>query len=288
MRSKTLLSLNLTGTIKLILMVAALAGFCKKLQESLMKDHNSLLRHPPIDRVVLRRRALALALTLCFVSKAMGDQISKRCLDGASLWMPQETTPAEPVTKWGNAIGYEITAGASSANITTLIERSLRFQSQESGLRISPGSGLNVDLLIAVLPDISALASPAARKSMANYFQDFYRKSSMQGTFEIDAASWDASFRNIVPKCLGSSLISQHVVERSIFAVQQDQSALCVDIGLGEVLGLHNIRRYYFDNNLDVPSDLVAEGLRTLYDKRIVPGMSRSDAWTRLEEICHG
>jgi hypothetical protein len=192
------------------------------------------------------------------------------------------------VTKWNNAIGYEITADQHSTEITTLIEKSLQFQSQASGLNISRNSGFGVDLLIGVVPDISSFASQAARKSVANYFQDFYRRERMQGNFEIDAASWDATFRGIVPKCLGSDLIYQHVIERTFFAVQQNQSTLCINIGLGEILGLRNIRKYYFDHRLDVPPDLITVGLQTLYDKRIVAGMSRSDASNRVEEVCDG
>jgi hypothetical protein len=169
-----------------------------------------------------------------------------------------------------------------------LVEQDLRIQSQEAGLLLSSGSGFDVDLYIAVLPNIAALASPAMRKSAANYFQDFYRKSNMQGTFAIDAAKWDAGFRDIAPKCLGSTLTYHYAVERAFLAVQQDENDVCINIGIGEILGLRNIRKYYFDHGSDVSSDVIAAGLRTLYDKRISAGMSRFDASSRLGEICDG
>jgi hypothetical protein len=169
-----------------------------------------------------------------------------------------------------------------------LVEDSLRFQSQESGLKISPGSGFGVDLYIGIIPDITAVASPAGQKSIANYLEDYYRKQGTQGSFKINSALWDASFRNIVPKCFGVTLAPQHVIERVFLAVQQDESAVCVNIGLAEILGLGNLRKYYFDHGQNDPSDLIAIGLQTLYDKRIVAGMSRSDASNKLEEVCAG
>jgi hypothetical protein len=168
--------------------------------------------------VDLCRQCLILALTLCVISKSTGAEISKRCLDGASLWMPQGTASDKPVIKWnGEAVGYSIVADQRNANIVSSLEGSLRFQSKGSGIKFSQATGFGVDLLIAVVPDISALASPSARSSMANYFQDYYRKSNTQGTFEIDAESWDATFRDILPKCVGSDLNHQQMTERAVF-----------------------------------------------------------------------
>lgn len=234
------------------------------------------------------RLGLGLALTLFFVAESMAAQIGQQCLKAASLWMPQEAAPEVRVEKWNNtAIGYQITAEQHSADIVKLIEQDLQTQSQEAGLKVSTGSGFGVDLYIAVIPNLAALASPAMRENLADYFQDFYRKSNMQATFEIDAAKWDATFRDITPKCVGSTLTYHHAVERAFFAVQGDQNNVCINIGIGEILGLRNIRKYYFDHGFDAPSDLIAPGLQTLYDKRIVAGMSRLDASSKLEEICH-
>lgn len=237
------------------------------------------------SRMMLFWQGLVLALTLCIISRSMGAEIGTRCLEATYLWMPQETTSEKP-TKWNSeAVGYDIVADERNANIISSIEESLQFQSKGSGLKFSKGTGFGVDLLIAVVPDISAFASLRARNSVVNYFQDYYRKSNIQGTFEIDAASWDATFREIVPKCVGSDLMYQRTIERAFLAVQQDQSLPCINIGLGEILGLRNIRKYYVAHH-DVPPDLITLGLQTLYDRRIVAGMSRSDASNKLKEVC--
>jgi hypothetical protein len=238
--------------------------------------------------VKLRRQGLILVLTLCVVSQSMGAEISKRCQEGTSLWIPQAEDASMRIAKWDSAIGYEIDAKQPDARMTALVENSLRFQSQESGLKISPGSGFGADLYIAIIPDITTLASPVVRKGVANYIQDYYRKQGTQGSFQINAALWDASARNIVPKCFGVTLIPLQVRLRAFLAVQQDASAVCINIGLAEILGLGNLRKYYLGHGQNDPSDLIAIGLQTLYDKRIVAGMSRSDASNKLEEVCAG
>ena len=232
-------------------------------------------------------RALVLAFTLCLVSHSIGAETSKQCLEAASLWIPQDD-PTAPTTKWNRAVGYEIDAHDSDASVVPLIKDSLRTRSEETGLKIAPGSGLGVDLLIAVFPDISMLATPELRNSVANYLDDYYRKRGDQGHFKINTALWDSSFRNVAPRCFGVTLTSQQVRERAFLAIQKDGSAACISVGLAEILGLGNLRKYYRDHDHADLSKLIGVGLRTLYDDRISVGMNALEARSKLGEICDG
>ncbi|MGB6799781.1 MAG: hypothetical protein WBE48_25260 [Xanthobacteraceae bacterium] len=71
--------------------------------------------------VKLCRQGLILALTLCVVSKSMGAEISKRCQEAASLWIPQENASA-PITKWDSAIGYKIDTKQPAVQLALQIE----------------------------------------------------------------------------------------------------------------------------------------------------------------------
>jgi hypothetical protein len=162
----------------------------------------------------------------------------------------------------------------------------LKSQSQAAAMTLSPASGFGIDIFVSAVPDILRFATAAGRDAVTNYFQDFHRRTNTEGAVDIDAASWEARFRNIEPKCLGSTLTHEHQILRAFIAIQQDESAACVDIGLGEIFGLGNIRRYYVAHRQSVPPDLIKVGLQTLYDKRIVAGMSRSAATDEVKEVC--
>lgn len=227
------------------------------------------------------------------VPSAKAQDSEARCQQAISLWMPAEAAPDARVTKWSpGSLGYYIAADHGGDRIVNFFEKSLQFQTQAATLSTSQASGFGpkviIDLFVAAIPDLSALATARMRGSVTNYFQDFHRRSNTKGVFEIDAAGWDARVREVTPKCLGATLTLQHEIKSAFFAIQTDESKSCVDIGLGETLGLGNIRRYYVAHGRNVPPDLIAAGLQTLYDKRILAGMNRLAATHEVEGICDG
>ena len=201
--------------------------------------------------------------------------------------MPAEAASDLTVSKWSEAkLGYSVIQ--HDACISDLIEKSLKSQSQAAAMTLSPASGFGIDIFVAAVPDILRSATTAGRDAVTNYFQDFHRRTNTEGAVDIDAASWEARFRNIEPKCLGSTLTHEHAILRAFIAIQQDESEACVNIGFGEIFGLGNIRRYYVAHGQSVPPDLIVAGLQTLYDKRIVAGMSRPAAANEVEGVCSG
>jgi hypothetical protein len=201
--------------------------------------HHSLFSRP----TAFFKFRLAIALSLSLVSEQTSAGVSQKCLDAISLWMPLEAAPDSAVNKWSEAkLGYTVIA--HDARISDLIEKSLKSQSQAAAMTLSPASGFGIDIFVAAVPDFLRFATAAGRDAVTNYFQDFHRRTNTEGAVQIDAASWEARFRNIEPKCLGSTLTHQHEILRAFIAIQQDESEACVDIGLGEILGLGNIRRY--------------------------------------------
>jgi hypothetical protein len=231
------------------------------------------------------KRVLLLVGFATFFSVAADAQIDKPCAEAASLWVPSGTSREKIVAKWKTSIGYEIIAGGHG-DIAASIESALQFLAQESGLKIASDTGSAVDLMIGVVPDISVFASPDARKRIESYFQDLFLKKGLPGRFEIDPTGWEASARSVTPKCLGVNYVLDGAVERAFLVVQEGETSLCIHVGLGELFGLVRIRNYYLDHGRNVPTDLIALALRTLYDERIKAGINRMEADKRVGEIC--
>lgn len=233
-------------------------------------------------------RSVVVGFTLCLVPNLLNAGVSETCREATSLWAPSGDASDSHVVKWERQIGYQITAGQSASALVSSIEGSLNFQSNGSGLEISVASGVAVDLFIGVVPDIRLLASPAFQKSLSDYFQDFNRRSGNPGGFKIDGTTWERALSNVVPKCFGMAYTDKYVRKRAFLAVQQRENAACVDIGLGEILGLSNIRTYYLNHGSHISRALITLGLQTLYEPMILSGMTNLDVNSKLGDICDG
>jgi hypothetical protein len=216
---------------------------------------------------------------------AQGSEV--RCQEATSLWMPSPTNVGFPVvTKWESSIGYTIVSPDQihTASITNV----LATVAQESHLSIAPASGFGIKLFIAVAPDISAFGTPASEKRVEDFFMDFYRQQGLSANeSENNSAIWEQKFRDAKPRCLGVTFtVRGGRIERAFLAIQADETPACIEVGLGEMFGLANIRTYFFSHNLDVPPDLFALSLRTLYSARIESGVSQSEAANQIKELC--
>lgn len=222
-------------------------------------------------------------------ARAQGREV--RCQEATSLWMPSPTNVGlSVVTKWESSIGYTIVSPDQNhaASITASIISVLETLAHESRLSIAPASGFGIHLFIAVPPDIAAVATPTAEKGAEDFFMDFYRQQGLTANVsKSNPAVWEQKFRAAKPRCLGVTFtVHNGRIERAFLAVQADETPACIEIGLGEMFGLVNIRTYFFSHDLDVPPDLFALALRTLYDTRIEAGVSRSKAANQIEELC--
>jgi hypothetical protein len=231
------------------------------------------------------RRSLLLLCALGVFAASADAQIDRQCAEAAALWIPSETSPEKTVVKWNKPIIYGI-AGRDEETKRS-IESVLRFVARESGLQIEPDKDnkSTLDLSIAAAPDITIFAS-GARKYVEDYFQDAIVKRGLKGTFRIDPTAWELHYRTAAPKCAGTDLHLDNAIERAFVVVQQGETPLCIDVALGEVFGLVNIRKYYADQDREIPTQLIALAFRTLYDGRVKPGMNQSDANRVIGEVC--
>jgi hypothetical protein len=234
---------------------------------------------------------LLFVVSVAFLASAKAQGSEARCQEATSLWMPSRTDVSlRVVTKWESSIGYTIVSPDEShnASITASIASVLETLARESRLGIAPASGFGIHLFIAVTPDIAAVGTPAAEKGVADFFMDFYRQRGLAANVtKKDPPTWEQKFRAARPRCLGVTFaVRSGRIERAFLAVQADETPACIEVGLGEMFGLVNIRTYFFSHDLGVPSDLFALALRTLYDARIEAGMSQSDAANQIAEFC--
>jgi hypothetical protein len=82
------------------------------------------------------------------------------------------------------------------------------------------------------------------------------------------------------------NLLVNKVIERAFVVVQQGETPLCIEVALGELSGLINIRKYYEDHGRDIPNQFIALAFRTLYDGRVKAGISQADADRVVGEVC--
>jgi hypothetical protein len=222
-------------------------------------------------------------------AKAQGSEA--RCKEATSLWMPSRTNDGlTVVTKWESSIGYTIVSPDPNhaASITASITSVLETLAHESRLSIAPASGFGIHLFIAVLPDIAAVATPAGEKGVEDFFMDFYRQQGLSANASTNnPAIWEQKFREAKLRCVSVTFtVHNGRIERAFLAVQADATPSCIEVGLGEMFGLVNIRTYFFSHNLGVPPDLFSLALRTLYDARIEAGVSQSEAANQIAELC--
>jgi hypothetical protein len=199
--------------------------------------------------------------------------------------MPSETSQEKEVIKWSKAIKYGIANNDADTEVARSIEKVLQFIAGESGLGIEKDDVSLLDLSTFVVSDISTFA-PSLRKPIEQYFQDAVAKKGLKRVFKIEPALWDQQYRTVAPKCAGINLVLDSVVERALMMVQHDQSPLCIGVGLGELFGLTNIRKYYADHGGGVSIEIVALAFRALYDGRVKAGMSQADAHKIVAEVC--
>jgi hypothetical protein len=231
------------------------------------------------------KRCLLSSLAVGMLVVPAGAQFD-RCAEAVSLWLPSGAAGQQNVSKWGKAIKYGIAPADDDQESMRMIEGVLQFIARESGLQMERDDGNStLDLSIAVPPEIATFATNA-RTYVQGYFQDLVTKKGMKGTITIDAAGWEPQYRTITPKCGGLNLRLAGIVERAFVMIQRGEGPLCAEVALAEVFGVTNIRMYYLEHGQDVPADIAATAVRTLYDKRVKPGMTRGDANRVTGTIC--
>jgi hypothetical protein len=231
------------------------------------------------------KRCFVSSLTIGMLVAPAGAQFD-RCAEAVSLWLPSATAGEQKVNKWNKPIRYGIAQADDDQESMRMIEGVLQFIARESGLQMERDDGNStLDLSIAVPPEIGTFAANA-RTYVQGYFQDRITKRGLRGTITIDAAGWEPQYRTITPKCGGLNLRLAGIIERAFVIIQRGESPLCAEVALAEVFGVANIRPYYIQHGQDVPTNLAATALRTLYDKRVKPGLTREDANKVTGEIC--
>jgi hypothetical protein len=222
-------------------------------------------------------------------------QVGNKCREAASLWIPSQPGREKIVVKWIKPINYGIaepiahgitSGGTDDARVGELIKQTLLFFASESGLSIDSNMTSPLDLFIAIAQDISTFG-PRIREHIEKSFEDsLLKKKGVETEVKINPSQWTSKFRSMFPKCGGISLHVYGVLERAHAVIQDDQALPCIEVALGELFGLVNIRQYYADYDRNIPTDLVSMALRTLYDKRVRPGSGVAEAQERLGEVC--
>jgi hypothetical protein len=223
-------------------------------------------------------------LGLCSAT-ALG-QTAKQCMDAASLWMPSDTGDEKlMVKKWKNPIAYDLVSNGHDEAAAS-IENVLKFLARESGLKVTPvAADAAPDLLIGVVPDIST-AAPGMRELVQSYFQEAFENVGINQHVDMNALEFEAKYRIAVPRCAGDSVTFKGEILRAFTLVQEDEDQQCISIGLGQLFGLTNIRRYYTAHGRNVPAEVMALGLQRLYNEAIRPGMNQAEAKRALGKIC--
>jgi hypothetical protein len=229
---------------------------------------------------------------LCLHTQAQTDN---KCKESALLWIPSEPGREKIVVKWAKPINYGIiepldygvtSGGTDDARVGESIKQTLQFFARESGLSIEANMTSPLDLFIAVASDISTFG-PRIREYIEKSFEDsLLKKKGVETEVKINPSQWTSKFRGMFPKCGGISLHVNGILERAHAVIQDDQASPCIEVALGELFGLANIRQYYADHDRNIPTDLVSRALRTLYDKRVRPGSGVAEAQERLGEVC--
>jgi len=197
------------------------------------------------------------AFILCLHTQAQTDD---KCKESASLWIPSQPDREKIVVKWIKPINYGIaepidygiaSGGTDDARVGELIKQSLQFFAHESGLSIESNMTSPLDLFIAVAPDISTFG-PRIREHIEKSFEEsLLKKKGVETEVKINPSQWTSQFRGMFPKCGGISLHVYGVLERAHAVIQDDQALPCIEVALGELFGLANIRQYYADHYPD-------------------------------------
>jgi hypothetical protein len=230
------------------------------------------------------KRLLAGALGLC--AATADAQVDKPCAEATALWIPSATSVEKTVVKWNRPIKYDLILPPGDApEITHTIEGTLGFMARQAGLRAEMAKAPDVAILVA--PGMSAVG-PSIRKQVEDFLNGLFSSGIYQGkgSLEIDPAKWEAKFQSNDANCSGIDLISKGVIVRAYNWFQADESIACVRVGLGEMFGLVNIRKYYLDHDRNIPADLIATATRTLYDKRVSAGSSQAEAERAAGQVC--
>jgi hypothetical protein len=226
-----------------------------------------------------------LAFFLSIVPATSGARDSDSiCSEVTSLWMPSDAGIAK-VIKWEQPVEYTIVA--ANPSVERSVKDVIQLASKNSGLKMAPSSGPGINLFIAIVPEIAIFATPAGRKSIESYFMDFYREKGIPAVAsEINLTAWQG-FRDATPRCLGITFtVGNGHIERAFLAVQENETPACIEVGLGEQLGLVNIRKDYLERGRDLSVNRLSVALRTLYDAKVRAGMSKSDAAGLIDEAC--
>jgi hypothetical protein len=243
----------------------------------------------PISRSALIpwSRSLLPVLALGAFAASADAQVDKQCLEATSLWIPSSTSVEKTVVKWNHPLKYElILPQGQTPEIVHTIEGTLDFMARQSGLKAElVYRGADVALFVA--SDISTVG-PGIRKNVEDFIQQLFSSGIYQGKarLEIDPAKWEAKFRTSDAKCAGVDLTINGFIVRAFNWFQSDESAACVSLGLGEMFGLINIRKYYADHDRNVSADFIAMATRTLYDKRAIAGLRQAEAEKAAAGMC--
>jgi hypothetical protein len=229
-------------------------------------------------------RTLILVLGVYLFCAAVAAQADRQCIEAASLWIPNETSLEKTVMKWNGSIKYGIVSRYNDSDTATPIRNILQTIAHDSGLQLEERDGV-VDLMIAVVPDLSTDAA-RARQFFEGYLQHAAVKKGLRGHFEIDAGGWERQYRSAIPPCAGAGFSIRGALERAFILIQQGEPSSCSEVGLAELFGLINIRKYYVDHAREVPAHLIAPAFRALYSDKIKAGMSEAGAKKVLGEVC--
>lgn len=143
-----------------------------------------------------------LILGLCSLPESVLSQSLDPCMEGASLWLPSDTTSAKSVAKWqgDQEIKFAIVSSQKNSSAAALVEAELSFVSHKTGLRLaesdqSSGAPLP-DLLVVIDPDLAKHA-PILREIAQKFFEQ-----RLLHRFQIDAEFWNENLRKFLPKCV--------------------------------------------------------------------------------------
>jgi hypothetical protein len=251
-----------------------------------VRFHFGQILHSPF---AFFRRGLPLLCVLGVFVAAADAQTDKRCAEAAALWIPSITSVEKTVVKWNKPLKYDIiTPLGESTEIVHTIQGTLDFLARQAGLKAEVAQ--NPDVVVAVVNDISTVASPDFRKYAEDFLQELFSTGAYKGKgrIEIDPAKWEAKSQNVSVKCSGLDIFVNGIIVRAVNFVQADQSGDCLRVGFGELFGLINVRNYYLDHDRHIPVDLVAAAISTLYDKRVIAGSKQAEAEKAAVEVCKG
>jgi hypothetical protein len=228
------------------------------------------------------------------IPSAPGYALHDACIQAAALWLPSEEGRDRTVIKWGKPIRFSVISGdgelsaGKSLETEKSLEEEMAFIADKSRLNVisktkSNEDIRNIDFLIVVVPDLVRFA-PKLRELAEVFFQT--KPQAAAGRIRIDPVAWEQKNREMAPKCSGLNLYSGGEITSAFSLIQDGETASCFSVGLGELFGLSNIRKYYADSGQKISTEKSASALQSLYSDAIRPGMSEAAAREKLEEIC--